>query len=171
MLVCYALEQRSRRFILVFAFACALGSIYAFLQGAWPFWLSRSDLVYCPRHVDGFYLFDGTSIRCYIFHNMIYLKGLSKIIFVVALMALGNSLIVQPALELRSNHVATHEQDNCSDESSCCFICHPAHFQWIANTASTNVHRINFTSFVTHSTPSSVPDPRIGSIFRPPVAL
>lgn len=37
MLVCYALEQRSRWSILGFAIACALGSIYGFLQGAWPF--------------------------------------------------------------------------------------------------------------------------------------
>lgn len=39
MLVCYALENRSRWFILAFAGACALGSIYGFLQGAWPFGL------------------------------------------------------------------------------------------------------------------------------------
>ena len=37
MLVCYALEKRSRSFILGFAGACALGSAYGFLQGAWPF--------------------------------------------------------------------------------------------------------------------------------------
>lgn len=37
MLVCYAFEQRSRWFILGFAFSCALGSAYGFLQGAWPF--------------------------------------------------------------------------------------------------------------------------------------
>jgi len=37
MLVFYALEARSRWFILAFAAACALGSIYGFLQGAWPF--------------------------------------------------------------------------------------------------------------------------------------
>jgi hypothetical protein len=37
MLVCYALEQRSSWFILGFAAACALGSAYGFLQGAWPF--------------------------------------------------------------------------------------------------------------------------------------
>jgi hypothetical protein len=37
MLVFYALEDRSPRFILAFAGACALGSIYGFLQGAWPF--------------------------------------------------------------------------------------------------------------------------------------
>jgi hypothetical protein len=37
MLVCYALETRSRWFILAFAGACALGSVYGFLQGAWPF--------------------------------------------------------------------------------------------------------------------------------------
>jgi hypothetical protein len=39
MLVCYAFEDRSRWFILAFAVSCALGSIYGFLQGAWPFGL------------------------------------------------------------------------------------------------------------------------------------
>jgi hypothetical protein len=39
MLVSYALEDRSRWFVLAFAAACALGSIYGFLQGAWPFGL------------------------------------------------------------------------------------------------------------------------------------
>jgi hypothetical protein len=37
MLVTYALEQRSSWFILAFAVACVLGSVYGFLQGAWPF--------------------------------------------------------------------------------------------------------------------------------------
>ena len=37
MLVFCALEDRSRWFVLGFAGACALGSIYGFLQGAWPF--------------------------------------------------------------------------------------------------------------------------------------
>ncbi len=39
MVVCYALENRSRWFILAFAVACVLGSAYGFLQGAWPFGL------------------------------------------------------------------------------------------------------------------------------------
>lgn len=39
MLVCYALEARSPWFVLGFAGACALGSVYGFLQGAWPFGL------------------------------------------------------------------------------------------------------------------------------------
>jgi hypothetical protein len=39
MLVCYALERHSAWFILAFAGACLLGSIYGFLQGAWPFGL------------------------------------------------------------------------------------------------------------------------------------
>jgi len=39
MLVFYALEQRSRWFILAFAGSCVLGSAYGFLQGAWPFGL------------------------------------------------------------------------------------------------------------------------------------
>jgi hypothetical protein len=37
MLVCYALERRSPWYVLGFAGACALGSVYGFLQGAWPF--------------------------------------------------------------------------------------------------------------------------------------
>jgi hypothetical protein len=36
MLIFYALEDRSPWFILAFAAACALASIYGFLQGAWP---------------------------------------------------------------------------------------------------------------------------------------
>ena len=39
MLITYALEARSRWFILAFAFSCLLGSAYGFLQGAWPFGL------------------------------------------------------------------------------------------------------------------------------------
>jgi uncharacterized membrane protein YjjB (DUF3815 family) len=39
MLVFYALERRSRWCILGFAAACAMGSAYGFLQGAWPFGL------------------------------------------------------------------------------------------------------------------------------------
>jgi hypothetical protein len=37
MLVAYALEHRDHWFALAFAAACVLGSIYGFLQGAWPF--------------------------------------------------------------------------------------------------------------------------------------
>jgi hypothetical protein len=37
MLLFYALEDRSAWFVLAFAAACVLGSIYGFLQGAWPF--------------------------------------------------------------------------------------------------------------------------------------
>jgi branched-subunit amino acid transport protein AzlD len=37
MLVCYALEDRSPAFVLAFAAACGLGSVYGFMQGAWPF--------------------------------------------------------------------------------------------------------------------------------------
>ena len=37
MLLFYALERRSRWYILAFAGACLLGSAYGFLQGAWPF--------------------------------------------------------------------------------------------------------------------------------------
>jgi hypothetical protein len=37
MLVFYALEARSSIFVLAFAGACLLSSVYGFLQGAWPF--------------------------------------------------------------------------------------------------------------------------------------
>jgi hypothetical protein len=37
MLILYALEDRSPRYILAFAGACLLASVYGFLQGAWPF--------------------------------------------------------------------------------------------------------------------------------------
>lgn len=37
MLVFYALEGRLRHATLGFALACAAGSAYGFLQGAWPF--------------------------------------------------------------------------------------------------------------------------------------
>jgi hypothetical protein len=39
MLITYALEARSPWFILAFAGSCLLGSVYGFLQGAWPFGL------------------------------------------------------------------------------------------------------------------------------------
>ena len=42
MMICYAFEDRSSWFVLAFAGACALGSIYGFLQGAWPFGLAES---------------------------------------------------------------------------------------------------------------------------------
>jgi hypothetical protein len=47
MLVCYALEDRSHWFVLAFAGACALGSAYGLLRGAWPFGLV--DLVALRR--------------------------------------------------------------------------------------------------------------------------
>lgn len=37
MMVFYALEDRGPHFILAFAGACVLASVYGFLQGAWPF--------------------------------------------------------------------------------------------------------------------------------------
>jgi hypothetical protein len=39
MLVCCALEDYGSAFVLAVAGACALGSIYGFMQGAWPFGL------------------------------------------------------------------------------------------------------------------------------------
>jgi hypothetical protein len=42
MLVFYALEDRSPWFVLAFAGACVLGSVYGFLQGAWPFGIAEA---------------------------------------------------------------------------------------------------------------------------------
>lgn len=42
MLVFYALEERSKIYILAFAGACGLASVYGFLQGAWPFGVVES---------------------------------------------------------------------------------------------------------------------------------
>jgi presenilin-like A22 family membrane protease len=62
MMLCYALEQRSRWYTLGFALACGLGSVYGFMQGAWPFgvveavWMLvalRKWLRAAPRHPSG----------------------------------------------------------------------------------------------------------------------
>jgi hypothetical protein len=39
MMLFYAVEDRSPWFVLAFAGSCVLGSVYGFLQGAWPFGL------------------------------------------------------------------------------------------------------------------------------------
>jgi hypothetical protein len=39
MVICYAPENRSDWFVLAFAVSCGMGSVYGFLQGAWPFGL------------------------------------------------------------------------------------------------------------------------------------
>jgi hypothetical protein len=39
MLLFYALEDRAAHYVLAFAGACALASVYGFLSGAWPFGL------------------------------------------------------------------------------------------------------------------------------------
>jgi len=46
MLICYALEARSRWFIFGFAVLCALGSAYGFIQGAWPFGIVEAIWVF-----------------------------------------------------------------------------------------------------------------------------
>jgi hypothetical protein len=53
MLIFYALEDRSPWFILALAAACALGSIYGFLQGAWPFGLVEAVWPALPSIVGG----------------------------------------------------------------------------------------------------------------------
>ena len=50
MLVFYALEDRSPWFVLAFAGACGLASIYGFLQGAWPFGLVEAAWLLVALH-------------------------------------------------------------------------------------------------------------------------
>ena len=50
MLVFYALEARSPWFVLAFAGACGLASIYGFLQGAWPFGLVEGAWLLVALH-------------------------------------------------------------------------------------------------------------------------
>lgn len=50
MLVCYWLETRHHLYVLGFAFGCILGSIYGFLQGAWPFGIV--ELIFAGVAVD-----------------------------------------------------------------------------------------------------------------------
>ena len=50
MLVFYALEARSPWFVLAFALACGLASIYGFLQGAWPFGLVEAAWLLVALH-------------------------------------------------------------------------------------------------------------------------
>jgi len=50
MLVFYALEARSPWFVLAFAGACGLASIYGFLQGAWPFGLVEAVWLLVALH-------------------------------------------------------------------------------------------------------------------------
>lgn len=45
MVVCYALEDRSRWFVLAFAASCALGSTYGFFQGGLAVRRRGGDLV------------------------------------------------------------------------------------------------------------------------------
>lgn len=51
MLIFYALESKSPWYTLCFAFSCAMGSVYGFLQGAWPFGLVEGiwALVACHK--------------------------------------------------------------------------------------------------------------------------
>ena len=37
MMLMYALESRSRVFIILFSLGCVLSSVYGFASGAWPF--------------------------------------------------------------------------------------------------------------------------------------
>src|ERR1700704_4896535 len=53
MVVCYAFEQRGRMFILGFATSCVLGSLYGFLQGAWPFGLVEAIWSLVALHAAG----------------------------------------------------------------------------------------------------------------------
>ena len=50
MLGFYAMEHRSHWFILAFAGACLLASIYGFLSGAWPFGIVEATWALVALH-------------------------------------------------------------------------------------------------------------------------
>ena len=50
MVVFYALEEKRPWFVLAFAGACGLASIYGFLQGAWPFGLVEAAWLLVALH-------------------------------------------------------------------------------------------------------------------------
>ncbi len=50
MLVFYALEKRSNWFVLAFAGACLLASVYGFLSGAWPFGVLEAVWAFVALH-------------------------------------------------------------------------------------------------------------------------
>ena len=50
MLIFYALEDRGAGYILAFAGACVLASIYGFLQGAWPFGIVEAVFALVAAH-------------------------------------------------------------------------------------------------------------------------
>jgi hypothetical protein len=54
MMLMYALEQRGRTFVLLFALGCALSSTYGFLSGAWPFGVVEGiwTLIALRRYLD-----------------------------------------------------------------------------------------------------------------------
>lgn len=91
--------------------------------------------------------------------------------FAIALVALSNSLIIQPAMEIQKKHVTSHAQENCGDESQCCFICHPTHHQWMSNRVSDSSKPLTVSAAYQSQTFSFQPDPPVGSIFRPPLAI
>ena len=49
-LICYVLEARSPWWIVGFALFCALGSVYGFAQGAWPFGLIEAVWTFVAIH-------------------------------------------------------------------------------------------------------------------------
>lgn len=104
-----------------------------------------------------------------------YFMKAKKILFTIALCfsfaALGNAAILEPLRDVKSPKVFSHSAEKDSDESQCCFICHPAHHQWMANATVNSPHRLTCASSFQHQTVHFHPDPPIGSIFRPPLAF
>lgn len=116
-------------------------------------------------------MFDVKLSGCYILQDMTYLRSFSKIVFFAALIALGNMLIVQPAMEIQKKSVVSHCQENSGDESTCCFICHPSHHQWL--TPNWFVNKGALLASETFINPRVLfhSDPPAGSIFHPPSVL
>ena len=94
-----------------------------------------------------------------------------KAILLVVVFALGNALMVQPALEIHKHKPIAHADEKASDEAHCCFICHPAHRQWAAPTWLSGAYHLISSGSYLHKTFDLHLDPPIGSIFHPPQAF
>ena len=59
MMIMYSLEGRGKRYVLLFAFGCALSSSYGFISGAWPFGVIEG--IWCLLALDRYQRHDSST--------------------------------------------------------------------------------------------------------------
>ncbi|HEY4383038.1 MAG TPA: hypothetical protein VGN34_00995 [Ktedonobacteraceae bacterium] len=70
MLLSYALEARSRLWVLVFAFACAASSVYGWLSGTWPFGVVEG--IWALKASGHWLLFDAGGVYAHRFQQLLH---------------------------------------------------------------------------------------------------